>query len=883
MKKIYKIIIGIVLLFFVALISIPFLFQDKIVALIKETANENVNANIDFSDASLSLLRNFPKASLKLTDVAVINFEPFKGDTLFYAQDINLKLKLTDLFKVKDGQLNINSFTIDNALVNVMVDEQGKANYDIAKEDNTPTETTTDDAPSDFKLSVNAYAIENAEIKYTDKQGKMAMVLSNFSHSGTGDFSQQNVELDTKTNTAISFIMDKSALIKDMHLDLSAVLDMDLANSKFSFLKNEAHINQLPLIFSGFVKLNENDQDIALDFKTPSSDFKNFLALIPEEYAKSIADVKTSGNFSVVGKVNGKVSETTIPKLDIVIASNNASFKYPDLPKSVDNININAQIKNTTGYLKNTIVSLDKLAFKIDQNEFNGKVKVENITENPFINATVKGTLNLADLTKVYPIEMAKELSGIIKANLSSSFDMDAVTNNRYERIKNNGTLAIDNFLFDGNDVANPIKINNATVDFKTEKISLTNFDALTGDSDLKATGSINNLLGFLLSDKNLEGNFNLNSNTFKLSDFMTAETVTEETPEGTTETTTGEEVLKIPAFLDCTINASAKEVYYDNLKLENVKGTLILKNEKATLKGVNGNMFGGNIALNGEVNTQEKTPIFDMNLGINSFSIAESFTNIEMFKMLSPVASILKGTINTNVNLSGDLKDDFTPNLATISGKALAEILATNISPEDSPALSLLDNKLDFIDLKKLDVNDIKTNITFDDGKVSVKPFKLKYQDIDISIGGTHSIDQVMDYKATFNVPAKYLGKEVTSLLTKLDATNDNMTVPVTANILGNFTSPTVNTDLKSAVGNLTTQLVQQQKSKLINNTVGNLLGGKKDDDSTTSSVSNAISGLLTKKKDTTTSNGNTATTKDKAVEKVGDVLGGLFGKKKK
>ena len=154
----------------------------------------------------------------------------------------------------------------------------------------------------------------------------MAMVLSNFSHSGTGDFSQQNVELDTKTNTAISFIMDKSALIKDMHLDLSAVLDMDLANSKFSFLKNEAHINQLPLIFSGFVKLNENDQDIALDFKTPSSDFKNFLALIPEEYAKSIADVKTSGNFSVVGKVNGKVSETTIPKLDIVIASNNASF-----------------------------------------------------------------------------------------------------------------------------------------------------------------------------------------------------------------------------------------------------------------------------------------------------------------------------------------------------------------------------------------------------------------------------------------------------------------------------------------------------------------------------------------------------------------------------
>ena len=74
--------------------------------------------------------------------------------------------------------------------------------------------------------------------------------------------------------------MDKSALIKNMHLDLDAVLAMDLANNKFSFLKNEAHINQLPLIFDGFVKLNDNNQEIKIDFKTPSSDFKNFLALM---------------------------------------------------------------------------------------------------------------------------------------------------------------------------------------------------------------------------------------------------------------------------------------------------------------------------------------------------------------------------------------------------------------------------------------------------------------------------------------------------------------------------------------------------------------------------------------------------------------------------
>ena len=140
------------------------------------------------------------------------------------------------------------------------------------------------------------------------------------------------------------------------------------------------------------------------------------------------------------------------------------------------------------------------------------------------------------------------------------------------------------------------------------------------------------------------------------------------------------------------------------------------------------------------------------------------------------------------------------------------------------------------------------------------------------------------MDYKATFNVPAKYLGKEVTSLLSKLDGSNQNMLVPVTANILGSFTKPTVNTDLKSAVGNLTTQLVKQQKDKLIKNAVGGLFGGSSKDstNNTKTTVANTIGGLLTKKKDTATATTKT-NVKDKAVEKVGDVLGGLFGKKKK
>ena len=869
MKKFVKIVVSILLVLVIALAAIPFLFQDKLVALVKETINNNVNAKVEFSDANLSLLKNFPKASVELKNVTVTNFAPFEGDTLVYSESIQIKLKITEIFKSANSQLNVQSFAIDNSLVNIMIDENGNTNYDIAKKDVNVTSDTTEEteqaSSSNFKLSLNSYEVTKATIKYTDKKGNMNLVLSDFNHSGSGDFSQKTTELDTKTTTSVLFERGETKLINNQHLDLNAILALDLENSKYAFLKNEAHINQLPLTFDGYVQLNKDEsQDVNINFKTPSSDFKNFLALIPEEYAKNISDVKTSGDFSVIGKIEGKVTEKTIPTIDVSITSNNASFKYPSLPKSVNNIHIDTQIKNTSGNVDDTYVSINRLAFNIDENKFSGNAKISNLTKNPYINTTINGKIDLSHINKVYPLELENELSGIINANLTSKFDIDAVQNNKYERIKNSGKLEITDFLFSGKEMANPLKINTAKVDFAPSKISLTNFDAITGTSDLKATGTINNLLGFILSDKNLQGTFNLNSDSFKVSDFMTTDTTSEtDKPkeEETVKTDKPKENLKIPAFLDCVVNANAKEVFYDNLKLENVKGTLIIKDQKATLKDVNGGMFGGNIALNGAVDTKPEKSVFDVDMGIKSFNISDSFKNIELFKMLSPIATVLQGKLNTDINLSGSLKDDFTPNLASVSGKALAEILATNVEPKNSKALSLLNQNLGFVDLKKLDLKDIKTNLSFENGKVNVKPFKLKYQDIDIEVAGSHSFDQLMDYNATFNVPAKYLGSEVTGLLSKLDSKDQNVSVPVTANFSGSFTNPTVKTDLNSAVSNLTSQLIQKQKNSLIDKAVGGLLGGNKD----------------------TKSSATGDDKKENTVDKVKGALDGLFGKKKK
>ncbi|SOU85651.1 AsmA-like C-terminal region-containing protein [Tenacibaculum dicentrarchi] len=878
MKKIYKILLTIFIALLMLLILTPFLFQDKIITLVKKTVNNNITAQLDFSNSNLSLFRDFPNASVQLSNVSIINKKPFEGDTLLFAKKINLELKLTELFKKTSEQLNIQSFSIDDANVTVLVNEIGVANYDIAKPSDVKTENT-DETPSNFGLSINSYAINNALIKYHDKKGKLKVKLTDFNHSGSGDFSQKKSELNTSTSTLVSFEMDGASYAKNQKITLDAILGMDLVNSKFSFLKNEAKLNNLPLIFDGYVQINDNNQEIDLNFKTPSSDFKNFLGLVPKTYTKSIENVKTSGDFSVAGTVKGLITNKKIPLLDISLKSNNASFKYPDLPKSVRDINIDVQLKNTSGYLNKTFVDINKLSFKIDEDVFSGNGKAYNITTNPTIDAKLNGTLNLANINKAYPVDLENELQGILKANLHTKFDLKAIENNTLSRIKNNGNIELNDFVYASKDIANPISIKSTKVSFTPTEITLNKFNATTGKSDLNATGNINNLLGFLLADKKLKGTFNLKSNAFHISDFMQESTDdNQKEEENTKEEQQPDTVLKIPAFLDCKILADAKTVYYDNLTLKNVKGTLLIKDEKAILQNVNANMFKGQISFNGEVNTKEKTPVFNMNLGMKSFDISESFNGLDLLKSISPIATALNGKLNSDINLSGNLNGDFTPDLASVSGKALAELLSTKIEPKNSKALSLLNNKLSFLDLSKLDLSDIKTQLSFDKGQVSVKPFKLKYKDININVGGSHSFDQKMNYNVTLDVPAKYLGSEVQGLLSKVSAKDQNTTVPVTANITGNMKSPAVKTDLSSSVTKLSQKLIQQQKDNLINNALGKISGNK------TGNAVNTINNLLGNKK--TDSTKTTTTKKEKTTEtvkKVTDVLGGLFGKKKK
>lgn len=856
-KKIFKIIGIILLLLVVSAFAIPYLFEDQIKVKIAKSINQSVDAKVAFADADLSLFKSFPKANVAIQKLSIINKAPFEGDTLVAFEELNLKMSVMELFNKDDEPMNIEALSSKNGLVNIIFNKDGVGNYDIALKNAEKKANNKKSKPLAFKIK--EYDVTNFKFKYFDEKSKMKMVIDSINHTGNGDLANDVLDLNTKTTATITIDMEKVNYMKNVKISLDAILGIDLKNSKYTFKENKAKINELPLEFNGFIQLPEVGQLYDITFKTPTSSFKNFLGLIPSKYSSSLNNVKTSGDFTVSGFAKGMLTETTVPKFNVEIASNNASFQYPNLPKSVQNIIIDTKIINETGVMNDTYVNLDKLSFSIDQDVFNAKATIKNIVTNALVDASLKGMINLANLTKAYPIKLEKPLSGILNADVTTKFDMTSVENSQYENINNAGTMSLTGFKY-ADENGKTMNISKALVAFNPSRVDLQEFRATTGKSDLSVTGVLENFYGFVFRNQELKGNFNLNSNQIAVDDFITTSDPTKKNAKAKTE------AMKIPAFLNCSLTAKANTVLYDNLTMKDVTGKLIVKDQAVTLENVKTNIFGGQIGVNGMVSTKEKTPKFNMNLNLNQVNIADTFTQLDMLKKIAPIAGIINGKLNSTIKLSGNLDaNEMTPDLKTITGDLLGQLLSTTINAKNSTLLSALSSNIKFIDMSKVNLNDLKAAVTFKDGKVNVKPFDIKYQDMKVTVAGTHGFDQLMNYNLKFDVPAKYLGSDINNLIAKLTPANaaKMQNIPINATLGGSFSQPKISTDIKAATTTLISNLAKQQKEQLIGqgtSALTNLLNNNKKPTDTTkttkpikTTAKDLLNGFFKKKKQDT------------------------------
>ncbi|HEY1200156.1 MAG TPA: AsmA family protein, partial [Niastella sp.] len=467
LKKIAKItgisLAVILLILFVA----PFIFKGKIISIAKEQINKNINARVDFKDLSLSFFRHFPRVSVALEELQVVGTDVFAKDTLISAKEIDVAV---NLFSVIGGKnMKIYSVNIDEPRIHVIVNKDGKANYDIAKPDTaaaTPADTT---AASPFQMNLQHYAIKNAYISYNDATMGMSTELVNFTHEGSGDFTSDLFTLKTNTTAdAITFSYGGIPYLNKTKTSIDLDVEVDTKNSKYTWKTDEIALNDLKLATAGFFQLvNDSTYNMDIAFNAPSTEFKSILSLIPAVYAQDFEKIKTSGKAHLKGMVKGTMTNTKMPAYNVALEIENGFFQYPDLPKPVKNVNIQMTVDNPDGAPDNLAINILKGHIEFGNDPFDFNVQFQNPMTTQYINAALKGKLDLAGITQFVKLPDTK-LAGTVDADVQAKGSLAVVQKQQPGEFTAKGYIDINKLYYSSKDFPAPIQNTSARINFES-------------------------------------------------------------------------------------------------------------------------------------------------------------------------------------------------------------------------------------------------------------------------------------------------------------------------------------------------------------------------------------------------------------------------------
>lgn len=823
MKKILK-VTGIVLLILVGVaFAIPLLFKSKITNLIKTQVNKSLTARVDFSDVDLSLFRNFPRLAVALDSLRVTGTGEFAEDTLVSARRVDVSLNLLSV--ISGDVIKIHSIKVDQARVHAIVHANGHVNWNIIKPDTTTQNAATRAATKPFKMALQEYALTGAYISYRDDSSHMSSEISGLNHSGSGDFTSQLFTLQTSTRTeSFTFTYGGVPYLLQAHTNVAVNFQVDNKAAKYSFKVDDLSINDLKLNTEGFLQaVSDSAYNMDIRFNAPSNDFKSILSMIPAIYRKDFATIKTSGEASFSGSIKGLYDSRHLPAYHINLAVKNGEFQYPDLPKPVKNINIALAVDNPDGVTDHTVVNLSQGHIEMDNAPFDFRLLLKTPLSDPYIDAAVKGNLDLAKITELVKLENGTHMTGTLQADLSARGNYSAIEKQRYDQFAAAGSLNLRDFLYASNAYPGGIRLNTLQMSFTPKNVTVSQLIGEYLKTSFNADGSINNLLGYMLKHQDLDGAFRVKADQMNLNDWMSSMGATDvdssagktvSSPaggagNGGTPGAANSAPFVVPSGIRFVVNVGVDKLHYDNLDMQNASGSLQIAGEMVKLSNVRFEVLDGTLTMNGAYSSHDdpRQPVFSFDYDVKNLDIQKTFFAFNTVQKLMPAGKFIDGKVSSQLALNGRMAENGSADINSLNGGGsllLAQGMVKNLEPLDKLAQSL-----NLHQLKEMELKDVSLSFTFKNGKVVVNPFTTKVNNIDLKIGGAHGFDQSLDYAIRMKVPRALLGDQANGLVNTVVAQAGAKGIPVkvgetvdlNVKMGGTLTSPLVTTDLKDAL----------------------------------------------------------------------------------
>jgi uncharacterized protein involved in outer membrane biogenesis len=570
------------------------------------------------------------------------------------------------------------------------------------------------------------------------------------------------------------------------------------------------------------------------------------LAALTRMFPMEGLDLK--GNYSIDLKAKGIYDSVRniMPAVDASMVLANGYIKSSSFPVPLQDVKFQATVKNATGKMTETKINVKDFSMLMDGERFAANLRLEDLVDYNW-DLTARGALDLEKITKIFPQE-GISMAGKITADISTKGKYSDLEAKKYDRLPTSGTASVTGFSYVSKELPYDVRLSQAAMSFDPQKINVQKLDGTIGRSDFSLSGAVLNYLGYALGKgESIKGVVNFKSRLLDLNEFMT----------DTEESTTNPDsygVVPVPRDIDFLVHSSIDKVSFMDFNVANASGDVLVKDGIANLNGLKFSMLGGTFTLDGTYDTRDLDhPKFDMAMKIERLSIQQASQSLTLVQTYAPIAGLVKGDFSTDFKLSGELLPNMSPNLRTVNADGLIKIAQAALA--QSKIISGIASLTNLENADQVTLKDVLMSAKITDGRLSVKPFEVKFGDYRTSVTGSTGLDGSIDYTLKMNVPAGKVGSQVQSFLNKNTGSNNPTDeIPLTIALGNTYKEPKLKLvadeqkeQAKEAVTNAAKTEGQKVLKEAVKGTeaeelVRDILGGDKKESAATSSDSTNV-----------------------------------------
>lgn len=432
---------------------------------------------------------------------------------------------------------------------------------------------------------------------------------------------------------------------------------MALTNLNASALNN---------FIKGYFKLSNMDglaMDGSLQSKFHLDDLKRLYPIDGADVRGDLSfDVNTKGRYIPAKKIY------PVTKAAINLSNGYVQTKY--YPHPIQNMQISANIINTTGTINGMRVFIKPISLNFEGQPFVLKADLKNFADLQY-NISSHGTLDIGKIYKVFALK-GYNVNGLITTNFTLKGKQSDATAGRYDQLFNSGTMKVKDLALTSDLFPKPFIIKSGLFSFKQDKMNFDAFTANYGKSVILMNGALSNVIDYAVKpNSTLQGNFNLKSGLLVADDFMAFADGPAPTATATASKSAAPSgVILVPTNLNLNFTADVKKVKYSGMDINDVKGQMIINNGQIQLKQAGFNLIGAPVMMDatyGSINPQKA--YFDYHISAQEFDIKKAYNQIKLFHDMASSAKSAEGIVGLDYKLSGKLNSNMKPIYPSLKG----------------------------------------------------------------------------------------------------------------------------------------------------------------------------------------------------------------------